>query len=351
MKKFLIVLPLGVFGFSQAVELKNEFGNFNLNGALSSYVIYSDNKTDAKKTRFDIASAILSISKSAKPFGFTIYGGAYATPVLGAGLLKTTDYTNFFSALPVAYLEYAPIDDLSIQVGKLPTIIGFESLFTYQNNYLQRGLIWNMQPVINNGVRILYTKEKYFLKAGINDGFYTLSTTHPKMAFEGSLGLTPIKDFSLSFNFLIPDKSSRPNDTAIPSNKREYNILSTYTINNLSLGLDLVYIEAPKDDNAGVIEKSKASGGALHLSYSLTQNFKISSRIEYFKDNADNGNIDLVGLGDGNKGYSFTLTPMYQKGNIYLKTEFTYVKADKNFAQNSSKDNQSRIGLELGFSF
>ncbi len=350
MKKVLIVLPLGVFGFSQAVELKSDFGSFNLSGALSSYVISSDNKTDDKKTRFDIGSAILSISKTAKPFGFTIYGGAYATPVLGAGLSKTTTYTNYFSAIPIAYLEYAPIDGLSVQVGKLPTIIGFESPFTYQNNYLQRGLIWNMQPVINNGVRILYTQEKYFLKAGINDGFYTLSTTHPKMAFEGSLGITPIKDFSLSFNFLIPDKSSKPNDTATPSNKREFNILSTYTINNLSLGLDLVYVEAPKDDSAGVTEKSKASGGALHLSYSFTQDFKISSRIEYFKDNTDIGGIDLVGLGDGNKGYSFTVTPMYQKGVVYLKGEFSYVKADKEFTSNN-KNKQSRVGLEVGFLF
>ena len=110
------------------------------------------------------------------------------------GLSKTSQYTDPFSPIPIAYLEYSPMKELSIQAGKLPTIIGYESALTYQNNYIQRGLVWNMQPVINNGVRITYSTDSFFVELGVNDGFYTLSTTHPKPALEASLGLTPIKD-------------------------------------------------------------------------------------------------------------------------------------------------------------
>jgi len=241
------------------------------------------------------------------------------------------------------------MEGLSVQVGKLPTIIGYESAFTYQNNYIQRGIVWNMQPVINNGVRLTYSKDIFSFKLGINDGFYTLSTAHPKPALEGSFGITPIKDTSLNVNFLIPDKSARPNDTADPANKREFNLVLASTIEKISFGMDLIYVEAPKDVEAGVPEKAKATGVALHISYDLKP-FKLSGRLEYAKDNSGAGGIDLVGLGDGNKGRSFTLTPAYTKGLFFVRGELAYVKADNAFTTNNKK-NQTRAGIEVGLMF
>jgi hypothetical protein len=109
-----------------------------------------------------------------------LIGGAYAVPVVGLALSKTSESTDLFSPIPVAYVEYSPTKGPSIQAGRLSTIIGYESAFTYQNNYIQRGLVWNMQPVVNNGVRITYSTDLFFVKLGVNDGFYTLSKKDPK---------------------------------------------------------------------------------------------------------------------------------------------------------------------------
>ncbi|MEJ7622020.1 MAG: porin [Aquificaceae bacterium] len=158
-----------------------------------------------------------------------------------------------------------------------------------------------------------------------------------------------MKDASLSFNFLIPDKDSKPNDTAFPTNKREYNIVASYTFENLSFGADFMYVEAQKSSKAGVPTKAKASGGALHLSYELKA-IKLSGRVEYFRDNSDTGGTDLVGLGDGNKGWTFTITPAYKAGPLMVRAEVSYVKADKPFTTNGKK-NQTRLGLEVGFLF
>jgi hypothetical protein len=350
MKKLALLSLFGPVALAQALELKLEpIGTINVSGALTVYTIHSNNKTDDKKTRYDVGSAIISLSKSAEPFGFTLIGGAYATPVVGLALSKTSEYTDPFSPIPVAYVEYSPMKGLSIQAGKLPTIIGYESAFTYLNNNIQRGLVWNMQPVINNGVRLTYSTDLFFVKFGVNDGFYTLSTTHPKPALEASLGLTPIKDGSIALNVILPDKDSRPNDTADPSNKRELNLVASYTLDKLSFGADLLYVEAPRSNTAGVSEKAKASGVALHASYDLKP-FKLSGRIEYVKDNSDAGGIDLVGLGDGNKGLTFTVTPAYTQGPFFLRGELSYVKADQPFTMNGKKD-QTRIGVEVGFMF
>ncbi len=349
-KLALLTTFLGAFGSAHAIELKAEpLGTLNLEGALTGYILHSNNTSDTKKTRYDVGSAIISLSKPAEPFGFTLMGGAYVTPVVGVGIVKTSQNTDPFSPLPVAYVEYKPMKEASVQVGKLPTIIGYESAFTYTNNYIQRGLVWNMQPVINNGVRITYEMEMFTAKAGINDGFYTLSTNDPKFAFEGSVGVTPTKEASLSFNFLIPDKDAIPNSTAAPANKREYNVVASYTFENLSFGADLMYVEAPKSSKAGVPEKAKASGGALHLSYELKP-IKLSGRLEYLKDNSDLGGTDLVGLGDGNKGWTFTVTPAYKMGNLMMRADLSYVNADSASPSNGKKS-QTRLGLEVGFLF
>jgi len=352
MKKLALLSFFGSVALAQALELKLEpIGTINVNGALSVYIINSNNRAvnDDKETRYDVGSAIVSLSKSPEPFGFTLVGGAYAFPVVGLGLIRTSQYTDPFSPIPVAYVEYSPMKGLSVQAGKLPTIIGYESAFTYLNNNIQRGLVWNMQPVINNGVRLTYSTELFFVKLGVNDGFYTLSTTDPKPALDASLGLTPIKDGLIALNVLLPDKDSSPNNTANPSNKRELNLVAFYTLDKLSLGADLLYVEAPRSNTAGVSEKAKASGVALHLSYDL-QPFKLSGRIEYVKDNSDNGGIDLVGLGDGNKAWTFTVTPAYTKGPLFLRGELSYVKADQPFTLNGKKD-QTRVGVEVGFMF
>jgi hypothetical protein len=345
MKKLALLSLFGSVALAQALELKLEpIGTINVSGALSVYTIHSNNiaVNDNKKTRYDVGSAIVSLSKPAEPFGFTLIGSAYATPVVGVGLSKTSEYTDPFSPIPVAYVEYSPMKGLSVQAGKLPTIIGYESALTYQNNNIQRGLVWNMQPVINNGVRITYSIDSFFVKLGVNDGFYTLSTTHPKPALEASLGLTPIKDGSIALNVIVPHKDST-------TNNRELNLVASYTLDKLSLGADLLYVEAPKSDKAGVPEKAKASGIALHLSYDLKP-FKLSGRIEYVKDNSDNGGIDLVGLRDGNKGWTFTATPAYTHGPLFLRGELSYVKADQPFTLNRKKD-QIRMGAEVGLMF
>ncbi len=343
MKKLALLSLLGPLALAQALELKLEpIGTINVNGALTVYTIHSNNiaVNDNRKTRYDVGSAIMSLSKPAEPFGFTLIGGAYAVPVVGAPLSKTSESTDLFSPIPVAYVEYSPMKGLSIQAGKLPTIIGYESAFTYQNNNIQRGLVWNMQPLINNGVRLTYSTDFLFVKLGVNDGFYTLSTTDPKPALEASLGLTPMKDGSVALNVIVPHKDSRPNN-------RELNLVASYTLDKLSLGGDLLYVEAPRSNTAGVPQKAKASGVALHLSYDLKP-FKLSGRIEYVKDNSDN--TDIVGLADGNKALTFTATPAYTHGSLFLRGELSYVKADQPFTVNGKRD-QIRIGAEVGFMF
>ncbi|MGB9873433.1 MAG: hypothetical protein ACPLRS_00500 [Hydrogenobacter sp.] len=72
MKK-LVLLSLSV-SIAQALEL-------NVSGVLTGYSIYTNNRVgNDKKTRYDIGSALISISKTAQPVGFTLISTTHPKP-------------------------------------------------------------------------------------------------------------------------------------------------------------------------------------------------------------------------------------------------------------------------------
>jgi len=330
----------------------------SVSGAVSAYTIYTSS-TSAKKTNYDVASALVTVSEksiASLPVGYTITAGAYAMPVVAFDFSSTADITKVLTPLPIAYLEYAsPSIPVTIDVGRLPTLIGYESAFTYQNDYVDRGLVWNMQPILHDGVRVTYSGIKNItIKFGINDGYYSLSadTINGKRvispAVEGSISGSLLKDVSLSFNFLIPSKSARPNETAAPANKQEYNLTGSYSFGKLTIGWDALYVYAPKDTKAMVSKASSAYGLALHGEYKVDNKITLAGRVEYVND--DSSGVDLVGIGNGNSAFTVTISPCYTTGSYFVKGDLAYVKADKNFTSDN-KDSLTRIAIEAGISF
>lgn len=367
MRKVSFSLKLiGLLGFvvtteAMAFELKSElFGPMELKGALTGYFLSGDRVSEnVKRNRVDLASAVLTLQKEAKPIGFNIAGGVYSLVNIGTDHAKTSEYTDIFGPLPILNMEYSPRKNLIITLGRMGTLIGYEAPFTFQNNHIQRGLLWNMQPLFHHGIRIGYTGNSWAFKLGLNDGYYTLGVDSfdPggrrikkfSPALEGSLSIGPMKDLSLGINFFIPEKDAYPSEVASPSNKRQYNAVLNYVKGKLSLGLDGLYVEAPKSYRAQVNKRARAHGLALYGVYEVSP-VRISLRLEYTKDKKDEGGIDLVGLGDGNRAYTITLTPGYYKDPLFLRGELSYVKAKEDFTYRE-KNSQLRFGLEAGFSF
>ncbi|NPA40566.1 MAG: porin [Thermodesulfobacteria bacterium] len=330
----------------------------SVSGAVSAYAIYTSS-TSAKKTNYDVSSALVTVSEKSianLPVSYTVTAGAYAMPVVAVDFTSTADTTKVLTPLPIAYLEYAsPSIPVTIDVGRMPTLIGYESAFTYQNDYVDRGLVWNMQPILHDGIRITYSGIKNItIKFGINDGYYSASvdTFDGKRvispAIEGSISGSPLKDVSISFNFLIPTKSARPNETADPANKQEYNLVGSYSFGKLTVGWDALYVYAPKDTKAMVSKASSAYGIALHGEYAVNEELKLAGRIEYVND--DSGGVDLVGIGNGNSAFTITFSPCFTKGSYFLKGDLAYVKADNDFTSDN-KDSLTRVAIEAGISF
>ena len=75
--------------------------------------------------------------------------------------------------MPIGYAKWVPTDSFSLEAGKLPTLIGEEGTFTFQNLNIERGLLWNQENLINRGVQGNYTWGPLGFALSWNDGFYT----------------------------------------------------------------------------------------------------------------------------------------------------------------------------------
>src|ERR1035437_9173673 len=101
---------------------------------------------------------------------------APATPPPAPGLsFLATDktVTDLYGPLPVGFLKLAPGKNPSIMIGALPTLMGAESTFTFQNMNIERGLLWNQENAITRGIQVNQTMGKFTASLSWNDGFYS----------------------------------------------------------------------------------------------------------------------------------------------------------------------------------
>ncbi|WP_312274903.1 outer membrane beta-barrel protein [Candidatus Igneacidithiobacillus taiwanensis] len=155
-------------------------GKLNVQGVASAYGMWQDNAfagsgTPGNKTASaDISNGLVMISKTDDMLQFGVQAGAYNIITLGAPFASTGSFTqNTFSALPTAYIEFAPSSHFNIQVGKLFTLTGDEYTFSYQNWNIERGLLWGQENAIVRGLQMNYSHGPVTASLCWNDGFYS----------------------------------------------------------------------------------------------------------------------------------------------------------------------------------
>src|SRR6185312_7451014 len=149
-------------------------GSWHVGGALSGLAYYQDNPNFGVHSQLDLDNGQVWLEKTDGWWQFYVQAGAYSLPSLGTGYIKSSlAPALLYGDVPVAYVKVAPFDNFSIQAGKLPTLIGSEYVFTFQNLNIQRGLLWNQEPSVSNGVQANWSSGPFSLSVSWNDGFYS----------------------------------------------------------------------------------------------------------------------------------------------------------------------------------
>ncbi len=150
-------------------------GKISVNGILSGGGMVQGNAVPGdNKTQAALHNGQVFIQKADGPVQFYLQAGAYNLPSLATPFLETDKtISNFYGPVPVAFLKFQAGKNTSFLVGSLPTMIGAEYTFTFENVNIERGLLWNQENAVNRGVQVNQTMGKVTASVSWNDGFYS----------------------------------------------------------------------------------------------------------------------------------------------------------------------------------
>ncbi len=336
------------------------FGKIEVTGILSGIGLFGNNPVfHGDEGHVDLSNAQIFIQKTSGWFQFYLQGGAYNLPVVGVPFLKTVDTTKLlYGPFPVGYAKLVK-GNFNVEIGSLPTLIGDEYTFTFENMNIERGLLWNQEPAISRGIQINDTYKKLTLSFSWNDGFYsdryTSLTGLLAYAINGSNTLT----FAAGGNagtYVRTGPASFPTPT-FQNNEQVYNLIYTYTKGSVTISPYYQYTVV-KSNNALYGTGAHTNGGALLANYNFKHGFSLAGRPEYIKSSGSipTGEANLLGYGSGSGAFSFTVTPTWVKDAFFLRGDFSYVHLTDTtpgfgFGINGANANQARGAIEAGFMF
>jgi hypothetical protein len=335
------------------------FGKLEVTGILSGMGwTEGDHVLGDMPTHVDVSNAQVFVQKTTGWFQFYLQGGAYNIPALGTAWTRTVDtVTGLFGPLPTGYVKLVK-GNFNVEIGELPTLIGAEYTFDFENMNIERGLLWNQENAISRGIQLNDTYKKLTLAFSWNDGFYSNKynwlTGSAAWAFNASNTLSFVGGGN--FNGNARSTFATP---GLQNNSMIFNLIYTYTHGNWIVSPYYQYTGVPRNATIGIGSSAHTNGGAVLLDYAFKHGFSLAVRPEYIKSSGsvlDPNAINLL-YGPGTGAFSFTLTPSYIKDGFFARGDFSIVHATNTtpafsvFGPDGTKVNQPRGALEVGFMF
>ncbi len=334
------------------------FGKLSVNGILTGYALGQNNSIPGDDTKqATLSNGEIFIQKAEGKVQYYIQAGVYTMPTLGVAFVNAQDTVkNFYGPVPVAYLKLPVGKTTQFLIGSLPTLMGAESTFTYQNFNIERGIVWNQENAINRGLQVNQTLGKY-LSASVswNDGYY--SNRYSWLSGSATLTKGP---HSLVYDGMgnLGQTAYQTAATPVQNNSYMHAVIYTYTKGPWIISPYFQYSKLPTNAKVGVPTGTSATGGAINVSYAFKSGFSLPVRAEYLTSSgsATDGSVNLLGFGAGSAGTTFTATPTYQKGGMYVRSDLAWVRATNYtpgsvFGKTGTDANQFRAVLEFGFIF
>jgi len=333
-------------------------GTIFVTGVVSGLGLAQNNTEPGDRNSLaDMSNAQIFVQKTDGLIQFYVQAGGYSLPSLGSAYLpsgKTTE--NTYGVLPEAYLKLAPSNDFSIEVGKLPTLVGAESTFSFQNPNIERGLLWNQTEGVSRGVQVNYTAGPVALSASLNDGFYSNRFNWLSGTATWTIDSANSLMFIGSGHLAATDYSSYATPL-VQNNSDIFDLIYTYSAAPWMVSPYIQYTSVPADAALGFGQTGESKGFGLFASYAFTPNFTLAGRFEYETTNGSVAHAAPdIAYGPGSKAWSLTATPTYQYKIFFARAEFSYVGAGdvtpgEALGPNLTGKSQMRALLETGILF
>ena len=341
------------------LKLDTPVGDVYVTGAISALGLWQSNPNTPydKRTQVDITNGQVVIQKVDGPIQFYAEAGAYSFPTVGVPYTRAGQTTSAtFGPMPVGFLKWVANDAISIQAGVLPTLIGAEYAFTFQNLNIERGLIWNQENISTRGIQFNYSQGAISASIAVTDGFF--SNRYSWLSGLVTWTIDPSNSVTLDAGGSLSTETYSSSATPLLQNNSSiYNIYASHTSGAWTFSPTLQYTSVGADAKLGTTKDLDTWGGGMYVVYAMDGGFNIAGRAEYLSSNGDiTDGAGLLGYGGGSKAWSMTLTPTWQSKYLFVRGELSYVKVTNSapglaFGSTGNSTNQTRAMVETGIVF
>lgn len=337
-------------------------GKVYVTGVLSGLGFWQSNPVLGNNRGYaDISNGMVFIQNASGPVQFVAQAGIYSIPALSEPYTRASDLNSLlWGPLPQAYVKLVPNDAFSVLIGRLPSLLGSEWDFTFQNDNIERGLLWDQENSVNHGIQANYTTGPVDLSLSLNDGFFSGNfdwlTGSATYTIDDNNWLT----LSAGGNF----GSNRRDTFRTPiaqNNSVIFDLIYDSTWGPWTLAPYFQYTYVPNNralKSAGFTHDASTVGFAVNVAYSFNDNWKLAARGEYIGSSGSlaDGAPELLTGGPGANNWSITLTPSYQYKIFFARAEFSYVGLDGTspgfaFGKAGTDTSQLRVLFETGVIF
>lgn len=325
-------------------------GKVYVTGAVTALAYTESNSVGDPSTNVDMSNAQVFLQKTDGWLQFYGQFGLYSLPTIGVPYTKASAATpGNFGYMPVGYVKLQGEGgwaDWSFEAGKLPTLIGDEYTFTFENMDIERGLLWNLEPAVSRGVQVNYASGPLSVSVSFNDGTY--SDEFGSLSGLISYGFNGGAD---TLAFAGGGNLGSQGHVSLLNSSSYYNLIYTHTSGPWTISPYIQLVSTPK---LGAPKGTTTMGGALLVSYSFSDNWKLAGRVEYEGSSGTPVTTwNMIGYGAGSDAFSITLTPTYQWKQWFIRAEPSYISAGDvepgdGFGPLGTKKDQFRFVLELG---
>jgi hypothetical protein len=167
-------------------------------------------------------------------------------------------------------------------------------------------------------VQVNYSHGPIAVSAALTDGYY--SGTYS--ALSGLITYTFKNPAALAFAAEGNASIARVGSFVTPTqqnNGQIYNLIFTHNMGPWVISPYLQYSNSP--NIPGVSLGGDTFGGAVLAKYQFNPEWSLAGRFEYI---TSSGAANLLGYGVGSDAWSFTITPTWQKGILFVRGELSY---------------------------
>lgn len=324
-----------------------------------------DRVFDARHDSFTLNQAAVTIARQPKE-GF----GALVNLTAGQDAEIIKSYPNQGGSnfdVTQAFVQYAT-GPWTFILGKYVTLAGAETINPTTDVNFSRSILFGYAiPFTHTGFRATYAlSDQVGVTLGVNNGWDQVTDANKNKTLEFGLTLTPIKAFSFVVDGYVgrePVGIANNVPTAAQGQRFLVDAVATWVVTDkLTIVGNFDYGQQKDDSASAALDKYRWDGGALYLSYQITDQLSASLRGEILddKDGYRTGIVDAAGRGQKWKEATLTLSYAPSK-NFLFRLEGRYDKSDVDgaFIDNvdpatqtaSTNDKQTSIAVDAIYKF